>query len=112
MPKPGIDPFIAAQVYFDDNVACAKETAEAEEKLYAIAPRQMATAGVVMSVRALQSDDVAATICESADEYGADVICMGTGKHSTLSKVLMGSMVERVVTKSHLPVLVVPPEVR
>jgi nucleotide-binding universal stress UspA family protein len=110
-PRPGIDPFIAAQVYFEHSVASSKDTAEAEERLYDIAPRQMATAGVSMSVRALQSNDVAAAICDSADEFGADVICMGTGKHSALSKVVLGSMVEQVVAKSHRPVLVVPPRV-
>ncbi len=112
VPKAGIDPFIAAQVYFEKSVSSAQETAEAEEKLYAIAPRQMATAGVTISVRALQSDDVAKAICDSADEYGANVICMGAGKHSALSKAVMGSMVEQVVAKSHRPVLVVPPQIQ
>lgn len=111
-PRAGIDPFVAAQVYFESSVTSSKETAAAEEQLYDIAPRQMATAGVNMSVRALQSNDVAAAICDSADQFGADVICMGTGKHAGLSKAVLGSMVEQVVARSHKPVLVVPPQVR
>jgi nucleotide-binding universal stress UspA family protein len=111
-PRPGIDPFVAAQVYFERSIIKSRETTAAEEKLYSIAPRQMATAGVDMSVRALQSNDVAGAICESADEYGADVICMGAGKHSAVSKAVLGSMVEQVVAKSHRPVLVVPPPAR
>jgi nucleotide-binding universal stress UspA family protein len=111
-PRAGIDPFVAAQVYFNSSISSSKETAAAEEKLYDIAPRQMATAGVNMSVRALQSNDVAGAICESAKEYGADVICMGAGHHAAVSKAVLGSMVQQVVSKSHRPVLVVPPQVR
>lgn len=108
-PKSGIDPFIAAQVYFDHSLASSQATAAAEEKLYASAPRQLATGGVEMTVRAVEHDSVAAAICECAAEFGADVICMGSGRHSAIPRMLLGSPAQEVASRSHRPVLIVPP---
>lgn len=51
----------------------------------------------------------ASTVLEVAREVGADLIVVGTHGRRALDRVLMGSVAERVVRTSHLPVLVVPP---
>jgi len=45
-----------------------------------------------------------------ASERGADLIVMGTHGRSGLPHLVMGSVAERVVRSSTVPVLVVPPE--
>lgn len=110
-PTSGVDPFTAAQMYFEPSLASSRVTAAAEEKLYASAPRQLATGGVNMTVRAVEHVSVAEAVCEVADEFGADVICMGAGRHAAIPKMLFGSPVQEVVARSHRPVLVVPPPI-
>jgi len=47
-------------------------------------------------------------ILEVADEMNADVIVMGTRKHSSLGQALVGSTATRTLTHSKRPVLIVP----
>lgn len=47
-------------------------------------------------------------ILEVADQIDADVIVMGTRKHSALGQMLMGSTAVKTLTHSKRPVLVVP----
>ena len=48
------------------------------------------------------------TILEVADEIDADVIVMGTRKHSSISQMLLGSTAVKALGYSKRPVLVVP----
>lgn len=108
-PTPGLQPLVAARVYFEHSMTASKLTAEAEEKLKTLIPRQLATAGVTTSVRAVQHDEVPAAICECAELFGADVICVGSSGHSAAATILLGSQVQDLISRSHRPVLVVPP---
>jgi nucleotide-binding universal stress UspA family protein len=47
-------------------------------------------------------------ICEYADEHDIDMIVMGTHGRTGLSKVLLGSVAQRTVQHSSVPVLTVP----
>ncbi|SHK06577.1 Nucleotide-binding universal stress protein, UspA family [Marinobacter antarcticus] len=47
-------------------------------------------------------------ILEVGDEMNADVIVMGTRKHSALGQALMGSTATKTLTHSKRPVLIVP----
>jgi nucleotide-binding universal stress UspA family protein len=47
-------------------------------------------------------------ILEVGDEINADVIVMGTRKHSALGQALMGSTATKTLTHSKRPVLIVP----
>ncbi len=49
------------------------------------------------------------TILEVAKEAGYDLIVMGTHGRTALSRLLMGSVAERVVRQAHSPVLTIPP---
>jgi nucleotide-binding universal stress UspA family protein len=46
-------------------------------------------------------------IIETAEKEGADVIIMGSHGHSGLEKILVGSVTERVIGGTSLPVMVV-----
>ncbi|SFX18775.1 universal stress protein [Marinospirillum alkaliphilum] len=47
-------------------------------------------------------------ILKVADQMDADVIVMGTRKHSTLGQILLGSTAAKTLSHSKRPVLVVP----
>jgi nucleotide-binding universal stress UspA family protein len=53
----------------------------------------------------------AASILDVAGEVDADLIVLGTHGRRALDRVLMGSVAERLVRTSPVPVLVVPPAV-
>jgi len=48
------------------------------------------------------------TILKVADEINADVIVMGTRKHSSIGQMLLGSTATKTLSHSKRPVLVVP----
>lgn len=54
--------------------------------------------------------DVAQAIVAYAKEAGIDAIVMGTHGRSGIRRLLVGSVAERVVRSSPVPVLLVPPE--
>lgn len=49
-------------------------------------------------------------IVRAATHLGADLIIMGTHGRTGVAHLVMGSVAERVVRTSHVPVLTVPPE--
>lgn len=108
-PSSGIDPLTAARVYFDRSLESAKIVEDAEQRLEAIIPRKLATSTVTTTCEAVVADDVASSICEAAERFRADVICMGTKGRSPAAAAVMGSLVQSVIARSHRPVLVVPP---
>ena len=56
----------------------------------------------------LAEGDTAKTLLSYAAEWNADVIVMGTHSHSTLEKLLMGTVAEKVIEKTKIPVYLVP----
>jgi len=64
---------------------------------------------VTTSFEVLASDDPASAICEAAERFGADALCMGTKGRSLTGLVLLGSTVQAVLARAHRPVFVVPP---
>ena len=63
--------------------------------------------GVTASVEYLEGEDPAATILESADAFGADVIVVGATKQ-LFDESQWESVSTRVIRAAHRPVLVVP----
>jgi nucleotide-binding universal stress UspA family protein len=110
-PKSGLDPLVAARVYFSHSLDSSEANEALEEALLARIPRQFSTAGIAITSRVVEHDDVAAAICESAEKFGADIICMASRGHSPLVSAIIGSVAQGVLGRSHRPVLVVPPPV-
>ncbi|MAT98626.1 MAG: hypothetical protein CL608_15900 [Anaerolineaceae bacterium] len=56
----------------------------------------------------LQGESVANVVLEAADRFAVDAIVMGTHGRSGLSRWLLGSVADKVLRCSKLPVLLVP----
>ena len=56
----------------------------------------------------LAEGDVPVALLNYAEEWKADVIVMGTHSHSTLEKLIMGTVAEKVLEKTKIPVYFVP----
>lgn len=60
----------------------------------------------------VEGTDAADVIRQSAERFGADVICLGSHGRSGLSKAFLGSIAQAVMTNSRRPVLIVREETR
>lgn len=56
----------------------------------------------------LAEGDTANAILNYADQWEADLIVMGTHSHSVLEKLFMGTVAEKILEKTKIPVYVVP----
>ena len=56
----------------------------------------------------LVEGDTAQKILETAKEWNASVIVMGTHSHSTLEKIFLGTVASSVLEKTKIPVYMVP----
>ncbi|MDQ3367335.1 MAG: universal stress protein [Myxococcota bacterium] len=84
----------------------AIDQAEVTKSLVALTPsgaKQTVTAHVV------HGDDAAATIAQCAARLGVDVICIASHGRSGISRALVGSVADRLLRATRLPVLVLRP---
>lgn len=56
----------------------------------------------------LAEGDTARAILDYAKDWNANLIVMGTHSHSALEKLLMGTVAEKVLEKTKIPVYMVP----
>lgn len=56
----------------------------------------------------LAEGDTARTIMNYGEEWGANVLVMGTHSHSVLEKLLLGTVAEKILEKTKIPVFLVP----
>lgn len=56
----------------------------------------------------LAEGETAGSLLEYAEEWKADLIVMGTHSHSVLEKLLIGTVAEKVLEKTKIPVYMVP----
>ena len=80
--------------------------AEANEAL-AAARQVFDAAGVQVSASVVESHSVWRGIVEASEAGGADLIVMGSHGRSGIEKLVLGSVAQRVLSHSPLPVLVV-----
>jgi nucleotide-binding universal stress UspA family protein len=93
-------------VVYGDGIVAPAPVSDLESlsvKLRELRPRH---ANVAVEHRLIEAEPVA-TILQVADDAGADVIVMGTHGRTGLSRVLMGSVAERVVRQAPCPVVTV-----
>ena len=65
--------------------------------------------GIVGETHVIEDTHPARAICQAAERFGADLICLGSHGRSGVSAALMGSVAHEVISQSHRPVLVVRP---
>jgi nucleotide-binding universal stress UspA family protein len=82
------------------------DEAELIRQLHALAP-----AGAPQQVRAhvARGDDTATTIAQCAARFGVDVICIASHGRSGITRALVGSVADRLLRVTRLPVLVLRP---
>ncbi|UWG47195.1 Nucleotide-binding protein, UspA family [Halanaeroarchaeum sp. HSR-CO] len=87
-------------------ISLADELEREGERALEEAERRAEAAGVTMTTvvdRGIPHD----SIIEYADEIGADVIVMSTHGRTGLDRFLLGSVTEKVIRSTELPVLVI-----
>ena len=80
-----------------------------EAKLRALIPAEAEKRGVATEVRIVESSDAGKAICEAADRFCADLVCLGSHGRSGLVAAVLGSVAQAVIARSRCPVLVVRP---
>jgi nucleotide-binding universal stress UspA family protein len=78
---------------------------QAKKYLKAIVDRAD-TAGVKASSHSVSNFNIADGIVQAAQDYGCDMIFIGSHGRSGLSRVLLGSVTSKVLALTHTPVLV------
>ncbi|MBI3849932.1 MAG: universal stress protein [Verrucomicrobia bacterium] len=87
-------------------------TADSLKKLRSFIPSGAELRGIATEVEVVEHRDVAKAICQEAERFSADVICLGSHGRSGLSKAVLGSVAQKVMKQSSRPVLVVRPSKR
>jgi len=89
----------------------ARKLKRVEEQLRVLIPSEAAARWIVTKVEVVESDRPSTAICQAAERFGADLICIGSHGRSGLSQAILGSVAQDVMARSHLPVMVVRPPV-
>ena len=93
--------FAAGQaMYLSDAIAGANLT-------IASVRADIEAAGVPCESRVVESNAVWRGIVETADSMGADLIVMGTHGRNMIDRLLLGSVTQRVLSHTRLPVMVI-----
>ncbi len=88
-----------------------KDDAEGDEADIARQLRALAPAGSTQTVHAhvVRGDDAATTLAQCAARHGVDVICISSHGRSGIKRALVGSVADRLLRATRLPVLVLRP---
>jgi nucleotide-binding universal stress UspA family protein len=78
-------------------------------QLRGVVPSEGADRGICTEVEVTEDRDTARGICEAADRFDADVVCIGSHGRSGLLGLAMGSVAHDVIARSNRPVLIVRP---
>jgi len=100
--------------YYDGSLPLSNDEVERVEKHWADAGHKIldavraagAAKGVTVSDVVAKSDLVADAIIETAKKQGADLIVMASHGRKGVSRMLLGSETQQVLTRSQIPVLV------
>jgi len=104
LTQPGGEVHLLHVVKEDDNAEL--DEAELLRNLGALTP-----AGATQQVRThiVRGDDTATTIAQCAARFGVDVICIASHGRSGITRALVGSVADRLLRVTRLPVLVLRP---
>lgn len=108
-PTHGINPLVASSVYFGHCLETAHEKSDADEKLQEWSAMGSENPKVTITTEVRAKNDIADAICEAAEFFDADVVCMATKGHSRTGVALLGSTVQSVLCRIHKPVFIITP---
>jgi nucleotide-binding universal stress UspA family protein len=100
----GFDGMAAAYAITDEDYE--KATADQAKKYLQAALDRAETAGVQATADSVTNFNVADGIVEAATSHNCDIIFMGSHGRSGLSRLLLGSVTAKVLSLSHIAVLV------
>jgi len=101
-PSDSLEPF--------DVFHSGPRDAPVEERLRALVPADASARQLTSELHVLTSHDVAQAIYQASERLGADLVCLGTRARGRVTKALLGSVAERVVSLTRRPILLTPPE--
>ena len=78
-------------------------------QLREVVPAEAADRDIRTEVEVIENGDAAGGICEAADRFDADLVCIGSHGRSGLLAAALGSVAHEVIARSRRPVLVVRP---
>lgn len=92
-------------------VHVVKEDAEVDEAELLRQLAQLTPAGAMQKVHShvVRGDDPATTTAQCAARFGVDVICIASHGRSGITRALVGSVADRLLRATRLPVLVLRP---
>lgn len=108
-PEPGVNPLVRSMSYLASGIESEKARAAAQEKLDELLRVLPDHSNIRVTGTVVLHEHAAAAICEAAERFGADVICVGSRERSRPDSGMLGSVAHGVMTRSQRPVLVVPP---
>jgi nucleotide-binding universal stress UspA family protein len=84
------------------------DTAELTAQLRSLIPVGAADRGIETEIAVVENRQTEEAICQSAAQFGADIICLSTHGRSGLTQDLLGSVAQAVVARDDRPVLLIP----
>ena len=85
-----------------------EESAALTDQLRALIPVEAAERGIRTEISVVENRQTAEGICQSAAQFGADIICLSTHGRSGLAGNLLDSVARDVVSRDDRPVLLIP----
>jgi nucleotide-binding universal stress UspA family protein len=80
-----------------------------ERQLRALMPAEIADMGISCDVEVIENREPATAICQAAERFNADVVCLASHGRSGLSAAILGSVANGVMAGSKRPLLLVRP---
>ncbi|MGV2288037.1 universal stress protein [Trinickia sp. YCB016] len=97
---PSYDPSVLREKLTEEGAVLAQEFSQAI--------REAGVDGEVVTGPASTIEDVAVRVLQAATAFDADVLVMGTHGRRGVHRLIMGSVAERCLRQSALPVLLIP----
>lgn len=108
-PSPSVLPDLATEKRTEMSSEAARDIAALEASLDLLVEQLPGNPSIHFSTEVATGHDVAHTVCQTADSFGADVICLGTHSRSRLATVLLGSTMQALLTKTRRTVCIIHP---
>jgi nucleotide-binding universal stress UspA family protein len=83
----------------------SEQIAAARRELVKLIPKGGAGVAAATRIHVIESSDPQLALCQAAERLGADVICLGTHGRGGVSRALLGSVAQSVLTGTRRPVL-------